>query len=103
MSDNGKKNHDRSVERDEARPNVPPVLLSELKSPNDLHSMSFDELTRLAAEIRTVLCDLSEKRSFHFASNLGVVELTIALLSVLILVAIIWYGTSDINAILINC
>lgn len=82
MNDNGKKNHNRSVVRDEARPNVPPVLLSALKSPNDLHSMSLDELTRLAAEIRTVLCDLSEKRSFHFASNLGVVELTIALHSV---------------------
>lgn len=81
MSDN-KKNRELRFQDGQTRPNVPPVLLSALKSPNDLRSMSLDELTRLAAEIRTILCDLSEKRSFHFASNLGVVELTIALHSV---------------------
>ena len=84
MSVNNKKEgaFERSDERIEGRPNVPPVLLSALKSPLELHSMSLDDLTRLAAEIRTILCDLSEKRSCHLASNLGVVELAIALHSV---------------------
>ena len=54
-------------------------ILNGLKSPNDLKSMSIQELKRLADEIRLVLCNLSEKKSVHFASNLGVVELTIAL------------------------
>lgn len=64
------------------RPNVQPELLSALRSPDDLRSMSLGDRKRLALEIRTVLCNLSEKRSVHFASNLGVVELTIALHSV---------------------
>jgi len=69
MSVNNKKEgaFERSDERIEGRPNVPPVLLSALKSPLELHSMSLDDLTRLAAEIRTILCDLSEKRSCHLA------------------------------------
>ncbi len=83
MSVSGKRGrYERYVENARERQKVPPVLLSSLKSPKDLHSMSLVELRRLAAEIRAILCDLSEKRSFHFASNLGVVELTIALHSV---------------------
>ena len=37
------------------------------------------ELTDLAAEIREVLCRLVSRRTAHFSSNLGVVELTLAL------------------------
>lgn len=66
-------------ESESIRPNIPLDLLNSLKSPSDLRSMSLKELQRLALEIRTVLCNLSEKRGVHFASNLGVVELTIAL------------------------
>ncbi|MBQ9872922.1 MAG: 1-deoxy-D-xylulose-5-phosphate synthase [Thermoguttaceae bacterium] len=54
-------------------------ILSGLESPKDLKSMSSDELTRLAEEIRVALRNLSEKKSVHFASNMGVVELAIAL------------------------
>ena len=57
-------------------------ILPTLKSPRELKRLSFDELTLLAAEIRDELCRLHDQRSVHFASNLGVVELSIALHSV---------------------
>ena len=58
---------------------VVPVLLRNIKSPQDLKSMTQSDLEELAREIRSEICRLSETRSIHFASNLGVVELTIAL------------------------
>jgi len=57
-------------------------LLASLTSPRDLQGMTLDQLDRLAAEIRDVLCNLVATRSAHFASNLGVVELCLALHSV---------------------
>jgi 1-deoxy-D-xylulose-5-phosphate synthase len=57
-------------------------LLSKLESAADLHGLSNTQLTALAAEIRDVLCNLLEERTAHFASNLGVVELCLALHSV---------------------
>ena len=59
--------------------NVEPKLLRSLTSPQELRSMSFKDLEELAKEIRAAILGLSEERSIHFASNLGVVELTIAL------------------------
>ncbi len=57
-------------------------LLSQIESAQRLHDMSLAELGQLAEEIRDVLCNLLGTRSAHFASNLGVVELTLALHSV---------------------
>src|SRR6478735_7561255 len=57
-------------------------LLSRLDSAHDLHGMSVAQLAQLAGEIRDVLCNLLEERTAHFASNLGVVELALALHSV---------------------
>src|SRR6187401_464699 len=57
-------------------------LLSKLESAHDLQGMSIAELTQLGDEIRDVLCNLLEERTAHFASNLGVVELCLALHSV---------------------
>ena len=54
-------------------------ILPQIQSPRDLDSLSLPELERLADEIRDVLCNLVAARSAHFASNLGVVELAIAL------------------------
>ncbi len=54
-------------------------LLSKVEGPESLISMSLPELEQLASEIREVLCNLVACRSAHFASNLGVVELAIAL------------------------
>jgi 1-deoxy-D-xylulose-5-phosphate synthase len=57
-------------------------ILPTLKSPGELKQFSLSELNLLAAEIREELCRLYDQRSVHFASNLGVVELSIALHSV---------------------
>ncbi|QDT26017.1 1-deoxy-D-xylulose-5-phosphate synthase [Gimesia panareensis] len=54
-------------------------ILPRIESPVDLRTLSGTELETLADEIREVLCTVVEDRSAHFASNLGVVELCIAL------------------------
>jgi 1-deoxy-D-xylulose-5-phosphate synthase len=54
-------------------------ILPAIESPRDLHGLSLIELERLAGEMREVLCNLISCRSAHFASNLGVVELCLAL------------------------
>ena len=57
-------------------------MLSKLESAIDLHEMSSKQLDQLAGEIREVLCNLLSDRTAHFASNLGVVELCLAMHSV---------------------
>jgi 1-deoxy-D-xylulose-5-phosphate synthase len=57
-------------------------LLSRIQSAHDLHGMSVAQLSQLAVEIRDALCNLLQERTAHFASNLGVVELALALHSV---------------------
>ncbi|WP_390622475.1 1-deoxy-D-xylulose-5-phosphate synthase [Candidatus Laterigemmans baculatus] len=57
-------------------------LLSRIKSGEDLKRFSPAELEEVAVEIRDVLCNLLATRTAHFASNLGVVELCLALHSV---------------------
>jgi 1-deoxy-D-xylulose-5-phosphate synthase len=57
-------------------------LLSGIQSAYDLHGMSVAQLSQMAGEIRDVLCNLLQERTAHFASNLGVVELALALHSV---------------------
>lgn len=54
-------------------------ILPTLESPQQLREMSLDKLQRVAQEIRQTLCDLLKERPAHFASNLGVVELCLAL------------------------
>ncbi|MEM9944225.1 MAG: 1-deoxy-D-xylulose-5-phosphate synthase [Planctomycetota bacterium] len=54
-------------------------ILPTIQSPQQLHDMKLDELNQVAEEIRITLCELVSKRAAHFASNLGVVELTLAL------------------------
>ncbi len=54
-------------------------LLSKVNSPADLQQFSNEELTQLAQEMRDELVRVLSIRSAHFASNLGVVELCLAL------------------------
>lgn len=54
-------------------------LLPGITGPEDLKQLSLPKLEQLADEMREVLCNLISCRSAHFASNLGVVELAIAL------------------------
>ena len=55
-------------------------LLDGIASPKDLRALPADCLPALATEIRAELLDIVSQRGGHLASNLGVVELTIALL-----------------------
>ncbi|WP_069988994.1 1-deoxy-D-xylulose-5-phosphate synthase [Massilioclostridium coli] len=54
-------------------------LLSRINSPRDLDQLTDAELKRLCAEIRTCIIQTVSKTGGHLASNLGVVELTVAL------------------------
>ncbi|MCL2067885.1 MAG: 1-deoxy-D-xylulose-5-phosphate synthase [Treponema sp.] len=54
-------------------------LLSRINSPGDLKALKSGELGALAEEIRRLIVSTVAKNGGHLASNLGVVELTIAL------------------------
>jgi 1-deoxy-D-xylulose-5-phosphate synthase len=54
-------------------------LLDSINSPADLRKLNREELTALATELRSFLIESVSKTGGHLASNLGVVELTIAL------------------------
>src|ERR1700736_4328443 len=55
------------------------ALLSKIASPTDLHGLSDAQLADLAQEMRDELVRVLSIRPAHFASNLGVVELCLAL------------------------
>src|SRR5262245_59816636 len=55
------------------------ALLSRIASPKDLHALSDTQLAQLAQEMRDELVRVLSIRPAHFASNLGVVELCLAL------------------------
>ena len=54
-------------------------LLERIKTPADLKKLNLDELGILAGEMRSRIFKAVSKNGGHLASNLGVVELTIAL------------------------
>ncbi len=54
-------------------------LLDTINSPADLKRLTSDELVKLSAEVRRFLLDNVSKTGGHLASNLGCVELTLAL------------------------
>ncbi len=54
-------------------------VLPGIKNPADVRALAVDQLPQLAAEIRHAICQQIMKTGGHFAPNLGVVELTIAL------------------------
>lgn len=54
-------------------------LLPRISSARDLRGFSKEQLVQLTAEIREALCSVVANRPAHFASNLGVVELCVAL------------------------
>ncbi len=56
-----------------------PRLLDKIDSPADLKRLTTKELSQLAAEIREELVAVVSTNGGHLASNLGVVELTLAL------------------------
>ena len=55
------------------------MLLDLIQNPNDIKKIPPQELPALAAEIRTLILERISENGGHLASNLGVVELTMAL------------------------
>lgn len=55
------------------------TILSKINSPGDLKKVSEKELPKLCGEIRKQIIETVAKNGGHLASNLGVVELTVAL------------------------
>lgn len=58
---------------------TPTPLLDTIASPADLRQLERKQLPQLAAELRTFLLDTVSQTGGHLSSNLGTVELTIAL------------------------
>ncbi len=54
-------------------------LLDAVDSPSDIKTLSYDELNVLCSEIRQELISVVSENGGHLASNLGAVELTVAL------------------------
>ena len=59
------------------------MILDKIKKPNDIHKIALADFPALAEEIRTFLIESVSETGGHLASNLGVVELTLALHNVL--------------------
>lgn len=57
-------------------------ILSQISSPEDLKRLNIAQLEQLSGEIRQVIIDTVSQQGGHLASNLGIIELTIALHSV---------------------
>lgn len=55
------------------------MILASIETPADIRSLSYHQLGQLANEIRTFIVDTVTTTGGHLGSNLGVVELTLAL------------------------
>ena len=55
------------------------MILDKIQKPNDIQAIPLEEFPRLAGEIRTFLVNHISMTGGHLASNLGAVELTMAL------------------------
>lgn len=54
-------------------------VLDRVNSPKDVKKLNIDELEELCSDIRKLMIDTVSKTGGHLASNLGVVELTVAM------------------------
>jgi len=59
-----------------------PKILDKVNTPEDLRKLTLEEKEKLAEEIRQFILEIVSKTGGHLASNLGVVELTIAIHSI---------------------
>ncbi len=55
------------------------MLIRQIRSPKDIKSLKIDDLKSLSEELRNIIIERVSLNGGHLASNLGVVELTIAL------------------------
>ncbi len=58
-------------------------LLKQINRPQDLHSLSSDQLQQVADEVRSYIIDTVGEIGGHFGANLGAVEIAVALHSLL--------------------
>lgn len=65
--------------RRQSRKSAAAPLLPQIRGPQDLKDLSLEEVAALAQECRSVIVETITKTGGHLASNLGVVELTLAL------------------------
>ena len=54
-------------------------LLDQIDNPNDVKKIPEGQLKELASEIRSYLLEITSKNGGHLASNLGIVEITLAI------------------------
>lgn len=54
------------------------MILNRIRDPRDLDSLSVSELQQLSGEIRELIISVVSRNGGHLASNLGIVELTLA-------------------------
>ena len=54
-------------------------MLEKINSPEDIKKLNIEEKKQLAEEIRKYIIEVVAENGGHLASNLGVVELTLAL------------------------
>ena len=55
------------------------MILDRIKGPEDVRRLTYKQTEILAEEIRRFLIETTSRTGGHLASNLGVVELTIAM------------------------
>src|SRR5580765_4023233 len=55
------------------------MLLEQINDPTDLRGLTYDELDALAGEIRDLIVEAVAENAGHLRSNLGAVELSLAL------------------------
>src|SRR5213080_3925498 len=60
-----------------------PDLLKRIRKPQDLHSLSDDELQAIAQEVREQIIDTVGEIGGHFGANLGAVEIAVAVHSLI--------------------
>ena len=73
-------------------------MLEKIQKPNDIKKIPADQLPALAEEIREFIIESLSKTGGHLASNLGVVELTIAMHRVFDLPKDLGCGTPVLHA-----
>ena len=54
-------------------------MLKKIKNPGDIKNLSERELLGLAGDLREIIIETTSKMGGHLASNLGMIEATIAL------------------------
>ncbi len=78
-------------------------MLEQITCPADLRRLSYDQLNSLSSDIRQFIVDTVEENGGHLGSNLGVVELTIALHRVFDSPVTFFCGTPDIRLTFTRC